>query len=192
MSGDDLQVDRYWRQLEETNMKHKVSFFAGAALALLLIPTVIAQKEMQQDFLVVYYFGATDIGFCTAPDNIEKIKKLKKDLPLEYENLRFKFVLVCLDENLDTGLKFIKKYGQWDEIAIGGSYGNELALNHLNTTELPSLPHILIFKDTLASGRWNIPVMKRRKLLVDLAGEKQIGDWIDKGYPIFADKNSRR
>lgn len=192
MSGDDLLVDRYWRQLEETDMKHKVSFFAGIVLTLFLISTVIAQKDKQQDFLVVYYFGATNIGFCTAPDNIEKIKKLKKDLPFEHENFRFKFVLVCLDENLDTGLKFIKKYGQWDEIAIGGSYGNELALNHLNTTELPSLPHILIFKDTLTSGRWNIPVIKRRRLLVDLAGEKQIGDWIDKGYPIFSDKNPRR
>jgi hypothetical protein len=173
-------------------MKHNVSFYGGTVLALLLMSTVIAQKDKQQDFLVVYYFGATNIGFCTAPDNIEIIKKLKKDLPLEHENFRFKFVLVCLDENLDTGQKFIKKYGQWDEIAIGGSYGNELALYHLNTTELPSLPHILIFKDTLTSGRWNIPVIERRKLLVDLAGEKQIGDWIDKGYPIFDDKNSRR
>ena len=169
-----------------------MSFLAGIVLAVFLISTAKAQKDMHQDLLVVYYFGATNIGFCTAPDNIEKIKKLKKDLPLEYDNFRFKFVLICLDENLEVGLKFIKKYGQWDEIAIGGSYGNELALNHLNTRELPSLPHILIFKDTLASGRWNIPVIKRRKLLVDLAGEKEIGDWIDEGYPILADKKSRR
>lgn len=175
-----------------TKMKHTSGITVGIFVAFFLISTVVGQNDTQQDVFVVYYFGATNIGFCTAPDNIEKIKELKKNLPIKHKDNPFKFVLVCLDENLETGLKFVKKYGQWDEVAIGASYANELALNHLNAASLPSLPHIFVFKDTLSSGRWNLPVIKKRRLLVELSGEKQIGDWIEKGYPFKFDKNARK
>ena len=142
------------------------------------------QKDTEEEILVVYYFGATNIGFCVLPENIAKIKEVKADFQKKIKDYKIKFVMVCLDEDIDEGLKFIKKYGFWDEISIGRSYHNELALFSLNKISTPELPHIFVFKDRLSYGKWKLPVTKRRDLLVDLAGEKRIDEWINKGYPV--------
>lgn len=169
--------------------------YAAVILVVFLIFGTIAldsgiQKEKVEEVMVVYYFGATNIGFCMVPDNIRKIKKIKADYPAKYENSTIKFVMVCVDENIDEGLKFIKKYGYWDEISIGKFYKNELAQFTLNRISTPDLPHILVFKDQLSFGKWNLPIVKRRDLLVDLAGGERINEWIEKGYPVPFRKNS--
>ena len=81
-----------------------------------------------------------------------------------------------MDEDIEEGLKFIKKYGYWDEISIGSFYYNELALNYLNKTEIPGVPHVMVYKDFLMKKKeMFIPIIMERKLLVDLAGATQIG-----------------
>lgn len=142
------------------------------------------QKDKEEEVLVVYYFGATNIGFCILPENIAKIKEIKTDFPGKFEDSKIKFVMVCLDEDINDGLKFIKKYGFWDEISIGRAYHNELALFTLNRISTPEVPHIFVFKDRLSYGKWKLPVTKRRDLLVDLAGEERIDEWINKRYPV--------
>jgi hypothetical protein len=90
-----------------------------------------------------------------------------------------------MDENIEEGLKFIKKYGYWDEISIGKFYNNELALNYLNKTEIPGVPHVLVYKDILIKKeKVSVPIIKERKLLVDLVGGTQIGNWINNDYPL--------
>ncbi|MFC2168414.1 hypothetical protein ACFLRW_05455 [Acidobacteriota bacterium] len=172
-------------------MKRFGTIVLGIGLVLCFFLNLNAQRQQSEDILVFYYFGSTNIGFCTAVENIEKIKRIREELPLKDINIRMKFVLVCLDEDMETGLKFVKKYGQWDEISIGGAYRNELALNYLNTTEVPSIPHIIVFLNTITTGKWNIPILKKKKILIDLAGEKQIGDWIEQDYPLSLYKNSK-
>jgi len=165
-------------------MKGTTAVFIGIFLLAIILPGYGSEEEEFEKALVVYYFGATNCGFCTAPENIEKIKKIKTDFSTRDKGLKAKFVMVCMDEDIKEGLKFIKKYGYWDEISIGGFYKNELALSVLNRARIPGVPHILVFQDTLTRERWNIPVLKERKLLVDLVGEKEIEAWIEEGYPL--------
>jgi len=165
-------------------MKGTSAILIGIFLLIIILPGYGWEEEELEEALVVYYFGATNYGFCTAPENIKKIKKIKTDFSKKYKGLNMKFVMVCMDEDIKEGLKFIKKYGYWDEISIGGFYTNELALYLLNRAQIPKVPHILVFQDTLATERWNIPVLKRRKLLVDLMGGKEIEDWIEEEYPL--------
>ena len=172
-------------------MKRLGLIFLGISMVLFSFSNLNSQRKQSEDILVFYYFGSTNIGFCTAAENIEKILRIREDLPLKYNNIRMKFVLVCLDEDMEAGFKYVKKYGHWDEISIGDAFRNELALNYLNTTEVPSIPHIIVFLNTITIGKWNIPILKKRKILVDLAGEKQIGDWIKQDYPLSLYKNSR-
>ena len=157
---------------------------AGLLLLIGAVPYSESQKEKTEEFLVVYYFTATDFGFCTAPENIEKIKKIKSDFAAKSKSQKLKFVIVSLDENIEEGLKLIKKHGTWDEISVGSRFRNELALTYLNRSKIPEVPHILIIKAVISSGKWNIPVVTRQELLADLAGGEQIGEWIDKGYPL--------
>jgi hypothetical protein len=160
---------------------------AGSAVVagLLLLVGVVTdsdfQREQTEEYLVVYYFAATDFGFCTASENIEKIKKIKVDLTTKTKSQRLKFVMVALDENIEDGLKLINKYGTWDEISAGSRFRNELALAHLNRSEIPVVPHLLVFKEVISAGKWNIPVVLRRERLADLAGSEQIAGWMEKG-----------
>jgi hypothetical protein len=160
---------------------------AVLAGVLLMIGAVLdsgVQKEQKKEFLVVYYFAATDIGFCTAPENIEKIKKIKTDFSARHKSQKLKFVMVALDENIEAGLKLINKHGTWDEISVGSRFRNELALAYLNRSKIPVLPHILVLKDVISARKWNIPVVHRQELLADLAGGEQIAEWIEKGYSL--------
>jgi hypothetical protein len=142
------------------------------------------QANLKETY-VVYYFGATSCGFCNISENIEKIKRIKIEFSKKYADFNIKYVMVCMDKNIEEGLRFIKKYGYWDEISIGNFYNNELALNYLNKTEIPGVPHVMVYGDLLViKEKLSIPVIKERKLLVDLVGGTQIGNWINNGYPL--------
>jgi hypothetical protein len=92
--------------------------------------------------------------------------------------------MVCLNHDFDKALKFIKKHGDWDEISIGKSFANELALSLLNPSKNPKVPHIFVLKDKHKKGKWSLPLIKERELMVDLAGDKQIHEWAAKGFPL--------
>ncbi len=171
-------------QNEEYVMKAAVAILVGGMILGSVFLDSSRENEKFEETLVVYYFGATDFGFCMVPDNIEKIKKIKTELSEEYGRSKVKFVMVCMDKDVEKGLKFVKKYGYWDEISIGSFYNNELALAALNSSHLPEVPHVMVFKDILSFGKWSLPLRKERTLLVDLAGEEQINEWIQKAYPV--------
>jgi hypothetical protein len=94
-----------------------------------------------------------------------------------------KFVLVCIDKDIEEGLKFINKYGYWDEISIGGSFHNELVLNYLDKAAIPgSMPHVIVFLDSYEND--SVPIIKERKAIVDLAGVTKIKKWVNDNFPL--------
>ncbi len=165
-------------------MKVAVAVLIGSLILGNIVFDSHRQDIKSEEILVVYYFGATDFGFCTAPGNIKKIKRIKTDLSDKYGDNKIKFVMVCMDKDIKKGLKFIQKYGYWDEISIGSFYNNELALAALNISPVPEVPHIFVFRDVLSLGKWNLPLIRERTLLVDLAGGEQISEWILEALPI--------
>jgi hypothetical protein len=171
-------------------MKRAYAVLAGVFLIGTFFLNTAVTKDEAKEIIVFYYFASTQFGYYAAPENIEKIKKIKTEFSEKYKKTEIKFVMVCLDDNLEKGLKFIRKHGYWDEISIGKSFGNELALNYLNISKIPKVPHILVFKDLHKTGKWNLPVIKERNLIVDLAGAEQIEEWIQQKYPLPFRKNS--
>lgn len=143
-----------------------------------------AIKEENKEDMVFIYFASTQFGTCIDPESIERIKNIKTEFAEKYKKASIKFIMVCLDSDFDKALKFIKKNGDWDEISIGKSFSNELALNLLNQSEIPKVPHIFVFKNRQEKGKWNLPLIKERELMVDLAGEVQIKEWIENDYPL--------
>lgn len=154
-------------------------------IILVLRITVAYSNEKNEEKYVVYYFGATDCGYCNIPENIENVKKIKVEFSQKYIDKTVKYVMVCFDNDIEQGIKFIKKYGYWDEISIGQRYYNELSLQCLNKTKIPGVPHIIVYKDIYSSvSKWSIPVIKKRDILVDLVCGNEINEWIKNGYPL--------
>ncbi len=92
--------------------------------------------------------------------------------------------MVVMDDSLDQGYQFTKKYLPWDEVSVGKFYSNELMLEHVNRSPIPGVPHIMVYSDSLLIGKYNIPLIRKRTLLLDLVGESAIGKWIQSGYSI--------
>lgn len=146
--------------------------------------SVHSQKDIQEQY-VIYYFGATDCGYCNEAENIVNIKKIKSEFSQKYPEAQTKYVMVCFDNDIEQGLKFIQKYGYWDEISIGQRYLNDTSLGVLNETEVPGLPHIVVYKNEYAKHpQFSVPTIKRKVALVDLVGGSQINAWIGGGYPL--------
>ncbi len=164
-------------------MKKEIPRFLVCFLLITITIRLGFMQENGKEMYVVYYFGATSCGFCNMPENIEKIKRIKIEFSKKYPDFNIKYVMVCMDKDIEAGLKFIEKYGYWDEISIGDFYNNELALSYLNKTEIPGVPHVMVYKDLLIKKeKMSIPIVKERELLVDLVGGTQIGGWISGGY----------
>ena len=157
-------------------MKRNIFLF----LVFLNVSFLYAQNDKQT--LVIYYFGATSCDWCNTEDCINSINKLHKEFNEIHKEFNVKFVMICLDKDIEEGLKFIKKYGYWDEISIGSHYKNELVMNYLNKTKVPGVPHIIVFRDLYEND--STPVIKERTTVADLVGVKQIKEWVDKKYLI--------
>ena len=101
-----------------------------------------------------------------------------------FKGLNVKTMIVSMDKDIAEGLKFIDKYGikKWDEISIGSFYNNELALNYLNKTKTPGVPHIVVIKHVTVTGEYNIPHTVEDKVLVDLVGGTEIDKWLQDNY----------
>jgi len=84
--------------------------FWGIYLILALFgPIILRSQDPYQDTYVVYYFGATNCGYCNIPANIEKIKQVRNEYFKRYPDFNTKYVFVCMDRNIEEGLEFIKK-----------------------------------------------------------------------------------
>ncbi|WP_441001499.1 TlpA family protein disulfide reductase [Fodinibius sp. SL11] len=147
---------------------------------LLLTTSVLAQNQ-----LTVFYFGATSCGPCNRPEVIESIDKLKAEFDSIHPKYNTKFVMVVFDEDMETGLEFIEKYDYWDEVSIGSRYDNELSLDNLNKTDIPGLPHILIYEETFEPvGDWGIEVRESKKLVKEILEGTKVVSWVNSGMKL--------
>jgi hypothetical protein len=69
---------------------------------------------------------------------------------------------------------------------MGRRYKNELALQNLNLSVLPAVPHLIVYRDTYQSLEKfkSIKKISKRQKLVDLVGFTQINEWKKKCYPL--------
>lgn len=154
-------------------------------LSLLIFFLLLTTSLFAQSQLTVFYFGATSCGPCNRPEVIKSINKLKAEFDSAHPKYGTKFVMVVFDEDMKTGIKFIEKYDYWDEVSIGSRYDNELALDNLNKTDIPGLPHILIYEETFKSlGDWGIEVRKSKKLVKEILEGTKIVSWVNSGMKL--------
>jgi hypothetical protein len=143
-----------------------------------------AKKNVKDSVYSVIYFGATDCYYCNIEKNISNISKMVTEIKDQYKDLKVKTVIVSMDKDISEGLKFIDKYTtkNWDEIAIGSFYQNELALTYLNKTKIPGVPHLVVVKHVTVNSDLSVPVPVSDKVLVDIVGGTEIDSWLKENY----------
>ena len=153
-------------------------------LKILLIFSLLASSVIAQQHLTIFYFGATSCGPCNRSEVVESIKEMKAKFDSVHNDYKTKFVMVCMDENIAEGLKFIQKYGYWDEISVGSFYHNELALTNLNETAISGVPHILIYKESIMKTDQSVFRLKSRELVKEVLGGDKIVAWVKSGMEL--------
>ena len=146
------------------------------------IYTQAQTTEIKTDSIYsIIYFGATSCYYCNVPKNIENINKMTVGIKKGNPAAQLKLVIVSMDKDLNEGQKFLDKYemSNWNEISIGSFYQNELALAYLNNTAIPGVPHLFVIKHMTEIGKFNVPIVKSSKILVDLVGGDQLDKWLD-------------
>ena len=128
------------------------------------------------------YFGASSCGPCNRPETIAALKTMKATFAANNKIKHVKFVVVCMDTDLQEGLKFIDKYSDWDEFSIGSWYQNELMMAHVNKARVYAVPHVFVFKDELYDK--SAPKIKNRTQLLEVFGGKSIVKWVNEGSRI--------
>ena len=142
------------------------------------------EKNAKDSIYSVIYFGSTDCYYCNIEKNISNISKMVTEIKDKYKQLNIKTTIVSMDKDIAEGLKFIEKYTtkNWDEIAIGSFYKNELALTYLNKTKIPGVPHLVVIKHVTINGEYNVPHSIVQEVVVDLVGGTEIDGWMKENY----------
>lgn len=151
---------------------------------LLVISTLLGQAQINCR-MTVFYFGGTDCPHSTDPKTVANINTIRTQLAKKHSEYAFKFVMVVMDDSIEQGYQFARSYVPWDEVSIGSFYQNELMLQHINPLAIPGVPHIMVYSDSLVTAeKHNVPLLRKRTLLVDLVGSSQIDKWIQSDFPI--------
>lgn len=152
--------------------------------SIIIIITFFCTISFAQEKITIYYFGATSCGPCNRPEVVESVKKIKEQFKAAYKEYDVKCVMVCMDTEIEEGLKFVKKYGYWDEISIGSHYDNELAFISLNKTKIPGVPHIFVYHDVFEKQANSTNIIKSRSLIKEVMGGEDIVAWVNGGFKI--------
>jgi hypothetical protein len=151
---------------------------------IIVLVMFVSSISLAQEKITIYYFGSTSCGPCNRPEVVESVKKIKEQFKVKYKEYNAKCVMICMDTEIEEGLKFVQKYGYWDEISVGSHYDNELAYISLNKTKIPGVPHIFVYLDEYEKQANSTDIIKSRTLLKEIMGGEGIVAWVKDGFKI--------
>lgn len=155
-------------------------------ILLLVVPFLFESpvQHVEDKAYVVFYFGATSCGPCSRPEMVKSVNLIKSEFAQVHSDYATKLVMVVMDQDIAEGITYLEKYDSWDEVSIGSHYQNELVRHHLNTQEMPGVPHVLVFEDEYEEAKYGTSILKERQLVAALLGMEAIVTWTDSGFPL--------
>lgn len=138
-------------------------------------PAVRSGKE-----LVMVFIGASFCGATETPGLPKALKGISEHLArrAERENSTFVRVGVALDWKTNDGLRFLRHFGEFDEILVGRNWLNTGAIDYIwrGLPGAPALPQVLVFS-RLVDARPTTIAFTEDELLTRKAGADAILDW---------------
>lgn len=135
---------------------------------------------------VMIFVGASFCGAHRTPGFPEAIERAKTRLQQDARRggANFHAVAVSLDWDPDTALVFLKPFGRWDELSVGGNWSNDSALRYIwsGDSPVPTVPQVLVLERDMEVGQFvraSAPRELRR-----VVGADAIRRWVDSGAPL--------
>jgi hypothetical protein len=148
--------------------------------------------------LLMVYVGSSACGWSNLPELPTAVESIKMSLAetARDRELSFKVVGLALDWIPNQGVEHLSRFGLFDEISTGGSWGGTFALNYLWSENVPrATPMVVVFSriyitpdslhDSFDFGE------AARQLLVAKIGPSAISEWAAAGAPLPAEAVSQ-
>lgn len=137
--------------------------------------------------VVMVYFGAMSCGFANDPALPEMVEQIKVGLQQKAvaEGASFSAIGVAVDLQVTEGIKYLSKFGVFDEIMTGRKwrgFGARLFFREL-LSGVPATPQVLVYKQDVEMVGTTYLVFNEQ-VLVRKTGIGQIENWIEQGLPV--------
>lgn len=134
--------------------------------------------------IVFVYMGAS---FCGASrregfgDVIEKSKLLVSQ-QARNQGRTFRAVGVALDWEVEEGLRFLKKFGAFDEVSLGGNWGNDSAIKYIwrDHPGRAAVPQVIVLEREIEEAPRTTEIT-REVVLRRINGITEIESWVANG-----------
>ena len=162
--------------------------------ALLASPTHSQASHYQPSYdtphgpeLVLAYISSSNCVGNRAPGLHEAVDSLKLLLGswARQHQMTFRAVGIALDWPTDSGLAYLKEFGQFDELVVGSNWFNLGAesLIWADSMAPPSIPQVLVYRHDIDLGEHRVTITTPQELKRVYGGDK-IVEWARSGAPM--------
>lgn len=124
--------------------------------------------------------ASTEKGF---PEVLERVK-LAAQRRATAEGKQFRVIGVAIDNDPEVGLGFLRKFGKFDELSLGGNWVNQDVVRYVwrDMPYRPSIPQLVLVEREIRKETTAVWVSQERELR-RLLGTDEIRRWGDAGAP---------
>ena len=100
------------------------------------------------------------------------------------EGKQFRVIGVALDIDPEVGLAFLRRFGKFDELTLGGNWMNQDAVRYIwrDMPYRPSVPQVVLLEREIVKGKTVVTVSPEREVR-RLTGSDEIRRWGEAGAP---------
>lgn len=141
------------------------------------------------DQVVVVFIGATFCHGADAPEFAKSVEKMKQLVRQQADSAgeASTVIGVALDWQPDDGIKWLRRFGSFDEVAAGGNWLNAGAIKYIfrDLPGEPGIPQVAIIRRHVEVGTRQIAISPEH-LVSRKIGADEIMKWVDDGARIPA------
>jgi len=100
------------------------------------------------------------------------------------EGKRFRAIAVAIDDDPGAGWKFVRKFGRFDEVSLGGNWINHDVVRYVwrDFPFRPGIPQVVVVERQVRKGKTSVEVSPEHEVR-RLLGTEEIRRWGDAGAP---------
>ncbi|MEO8635600.1 MAG: hypothetical protein ABI587_10035 [Gemmatimonadales bacterium] len=147
--------------------------------------------------LIAFLITASDCGWSNQPRTMAAIGDIRQAMRSAYGSsyAKVSVVGIALDDDLDTGLRFLAKLGKgrldwsFDQVAVGGSWLNEEVVRFVwrEGVARAASPQVIVVEravDTKSYLSMSTIGVQGDRLIANLVGSEQILQWVAAGLTL--------
>lgn len=141
------------------------------------------------DQILLLFYVSSECHWCSREELPSLLARIKDRLATTAASRGVGFVSmgVALDWSPEVGIRFLDRFGAFDQVSAGYYFGNAAAVEFRGLPTIYSIPQIIVLRRTLEGADPGVPgalAVKNPHLLVRKVGLYEIRDWLERGAPL--------